>query len=243
MDGGVKLNLSKCTFGEAEVKFLGHRVSREECRPDPTNVEAIHKMSPPKTITEVRRYLGLCGFYRKLIPNFSKIAAPLHNLTKKNVEFLWTPECQDSFQTLKSTLPIAPVLVKADATQHFLVTTDASSTHVGGVLSQIQPNDSNKPIGYFSKKLSPTEARYSATDREALGVVLTCRNFHHYLWGNKFTIITGHQPLTSICKRKTKCPRRNRWILEMREYNYDIQYLKGKYNYVADKLSRPVRVI
>ncbi len=140
-------------------------------------------MSPPKTIKEVRRYLGMCGFYRKHIPNFSKIAAPLHNLTKENVEFLWTQECQNSFETLKSTLTTAPVLVKADVNQPFLVTTDASSTHVGGVLSQVQPDDSNKPIGYFSKKLSPTEARYSATDREALRVVLTCQNFHQYLWG------------------------------------------------------------
>ncbi len=81
MEGGVELNLSKCTF-EEEVKFLGHRVSKEGCRPNPTNVEAINKMFPPKTIKEVRHYLGMCGFYRKHIPNFSKIAAPLHNLTR-----------------------------------------------------------------------------------------------------------------------------------------------------------------
>ncbi len=125
----------------------------------------------------------------------------------------------------------------------FLLTTDASNTHIGGVLSQIQSHGSNKPIGYFSKKLNPCEFRYSATDKEALAVVLACRNFHHFLWGTRFTVITDHQPLTSIFKRKTKSPRMNRWILEMREYNYEINYLKGKDNFVADHLSRPVRVI
>ncbi len=120
----------------------------------------------------------------------------------------------------------------------FILRTDAINTYIGGVLSQIQSDAANRPIGYFSKKLNLCEIRYSATDKEALAVVLTCRNFHHYLWGTHFTVITDHQPLTSIFKRKTKSPRMNRWILEMREYNYDIQYVKGKDNLVADHLSR-----
>ena len=242
-ESGIKLNLSKCTFGEAEVKFLGHLVSIEGCKPDPKNVEAIKQMQSPSTVKGARRYLRMCSFYRKHIQNFAKLAAPLNNLTKKNTKFNWTEECQHSFTTLKQILSDAPVLVKADLTQLFIVTTDASNTHVGGVLSQIQTDVSNKPIGYFSKKLNPTESRYSATDREALGVVLTCRNFHHYLWGTKFSIFTDHQPLTSIFKRKTKSPRMSRWIVEMREYTYDIKYLKGKHNVVADSLSRPIRVI
>ncbi len=136
----------------------------------------------------------------------------------------------------------APILVKAQVNQPFFLTTDASNSHIGGVLSQIQSDGSNKPIGYFSNKLSPCESRYSATDKEALAVVLACRNFH-FLWGTRFTVITDHQPLTSIFKRKTKSPRMNRWILEMRKYNYEINYLKGKDNIVADHLSRPVRVV
>ena len=243
VDGGVKLNLSKCTFAEAEVKFLGHRVSKNGCKPDPANVEAVNKMKPPQTVKEVRGFLGMCGFYRRHIPDFAKVAAPLTNLTRSKVEFHWSPECESAFQQLKSLLTQAPVLVRADITQPFIVTTDASNTHVGAVLSQIQTDSSNKPIAYFSKKLQAAESRYSATDKEALGVVLACRNFHHYLWGNKFNIVTDHQPLVSVFKRKTKSPRMNRWILEMREYNYNIQYVKGKHNYVADELSRPVRII
>ncbi len=136
-----------------------------------------------------------------------------------------------------------PILARAQTNQPFFVTTDASNTHVEGVLSQTQ-NDSNiKPLGYFSKKLNPTESRYSATDKGALAVILTCRHFHHYLWSSKFTILTDHQPLTSIFIKKTKSARMNRWILEMREYHYEINYVQGKYNYVADQLSRPVRVV
>ena len=242
-NNGIKLNLSKCTFGEAEVKFLGHLVSEKGCRPDPKNVEAVRKMRPPKTVKEVRRYLGMCGFYRKHIPDFAKIAAPLYELTKKEVDFKWTETCQASFETLKISLVEAPVLARAKVSQPFIVTTDASQTHVGGVLSQIQEDGSDRPIGYFSKKLKPPESRYSATDREALAIILTCRNFHHYLWGTKFTVHTDHRPLTSIFKKKTKSPRVQRWTWEMKEYSFEIKYVKGKNNFVADSLSRPVRII
>ncbi len=99
-----------------------------------------------------------------------------------------------------------PFLVKAQVNHPFLLTTDASNTHISGVLSPIQSDDLNKPIGYFSKTLNPYESRYSATDKEAHAVVLVCRNFHHFLWSTRFTVITDHQPLTSIFKRKTKSP-------------------------------------
>ncbi len=120
-----------------------------------------------------------------------------------NALFVWTDKCQEAFQKLKQCFTQAPVLVKADISQPFVVTTDASKTHVGGVLSPVQPDGTNKAIAYFSKKMKPTEVRYSATDKGALTMVLTCKNFHHYLWGVKFTIFTDHQPLTNIFKKKT----------------------------------------
>ena len=240
---GVKLNAEKCNIGHTQVKFLGHIISEEGCSPDPANVEAVVKMQRPKRVKEVRRFLGMCGFYRKHIQNFAKIATPLTNLTRAHVEFRWTTECQQAFETLKEKLVEAPVLVRANLDKEFFITTDASNTHVGGVLSQIQDDGSNAAIGYFSRKLKSTENRYAATDKEALAVVLACRHFQHYLWNKKFTIITDHQPLVSIFKKKTKSPRMNRWILELREYFFDIKYIKGKYNYVADHLSRPVNTI
>ena len=239
---GVKLNLSKCHIGHRQVKFLGHIVSKEGYRPDPSNVDAVLQMKSPTTVKEVRRFVGMCSFYRRHIDKFSQILSPLTNLTRKNQIFKWTDECQHSFQLLKNKLTKAPILKKANMNQDFVLETDASSTHVGAVLMQYEGKEP-QVIGYFSKKLRPTEVRYSTTDREALAVVLSCRNFHHYLWGVRVLIRTDHQPLVSVFKQRTKSPRMSRWILEMREYQYRIEYKSGAKNVVADQLSRPVQVV
>ena len=239
---GVKLNLSKCEIGQRQIKFLGHIVSKEGYRPDPSNVEAVRQMKPPTSVKETRRFIGMCSFYRRHIDKFSKILAPLTTLTQKDHKFSWTLECQEAFETLKSKLSEAPILSKADHTKEFILETDASATHVGAVLMQYEGKEP-KVIGYFSKKLRPAEVRYSTTDREALSVVLACRKFYHYLWGVKVTIRTDHQPLVSVFKQRTKSPRMNRWILEMRDFQYKIEYKLGAKNVVADQLSRPVNVV
>ncbi len=116
---GIKLNLSKCSFGQREVKFWGHIVSEAGCRPDPTNVKAVTDMKTPTTVKGVPRFLGMCGFYRKHMPKFAKVAAPLTNLTRKNVEFQWTENCQEAFERLKERLTVAPVLIRADINRPF----------------------------------------------------------------------------------------------------------------------------
>ncbi len=165
-------------------------------------MEAVLEMKPPTKVKEIRRFLGMTGFYRKHIHNYAKIATPLTTLIRKTQTFKWTDQCQTAFETLKEYLSKAPLLVRAQPHQPFILTTDTSNTHVGGVLSQTQTDGKTKPLGYFSKKLNSTESRYSATNKEALAVVLACRHFHHYLWGTKFTILTDNQPLTSIFKKK-----------------------------------------
>ncbi len=130
----VKLNLSKCTFG-LKVTFFGHRISAEGSQPDPKNIKAAMKMKPPTNVREVRRFLGMCGFYRKHVPSFAKVATPLTSLARSNTVFAWTEECQKSFEHLKNSLVNAPILVKAQVDQPFILTTDASDTHIGGVLS------------------------------------------------------------------------------------------------------------
>ena len=239
---GIRLNLSKCNIGQRQVKFLGHIVSKEGYRPDPSNIEAVTQMKPPTTLKETRRFIGMCSFYRRHIHQFSKIIAPLTNLTKKGQLFEWTSECQEAFSTLKSQLTQAPVLSKADLTKEFILETDASATHVGAVLMQYEGTTPHV-IGFFSKKLRPAELRYSTTDREALAVVLACRNFHHYLWGVRVLIRTDHQPLVSVFRQRTKSPRMNRWILEMREFQFKIDYKSGATNVVADQLSRPAQTV
>ncbi len=117
------------------------------------------KMKPPTNVREVRRFLGMCGSYRKHVPSFVKVATPLTNMTRSNTVFAWTEECQKSFEHLKNSLVNAPILVKVQVDRPFILTTDASDTHVGGVLSQLQLDGANKPVGYFSKKKKKIHAR------------------------------------------------------------------------------------
>ena len=240
---GIKLNLSKCDIGQREIKFLGHIVSKDGYRPDPANIEPIRKMKPPTTVKETRRFLGMCSFYRRHIHQFSKLVAPLTNLTRKGCSFEWSPDCQQAFETIKDKMTQAPILGKANLSKEFILETDASLTHVGAVLMQRDQLGVPRVIAYFSKKLRPAEMRYSTTDREALAVILACRQFNHFLWGTKVIIKTDHQPLVSIFRSRTKSPRMARWVLEMRDYQYKIEYKSGKKNLVADQLSRPVRYV
>ena len=135
------------------------------------------------------------------------------------------------------------MLVKANQLLPFELHTDASETHIGGALMQLEGGKYLKPIGYYSKKLNATERKYSVTDREALGIVNSCRFFNHYLWCKPFTIVTDHQPLTTVFKKRTNCPRMSRYILEIRDYIYKIKYKKGVKHTVPDALSRPVKVV
>ena len=235
---GLKLNVAKCNFCKRKIKFLGHYVSRNGIEVNPKSIEGIVKMNPPRTTKEVRRFIGMASFYRKFIPQFAKIAAPLTSLQSKKVQFTWNAECQQAFEELKNKLVQTPVLVKVDLNKPLELHTDASNFHVGAVLMQ-REEDGLHPVGYFSKKLNKCEQKYSVTDKEALSIVKATRFFHHFLWGIKFSIVTDHQPLTAIFKRKTHSPRMSRYMLEMREYNFEIQYKQGKHNLVPDMLSRP----
>ena len=242
LEMGLKLNVSKCHFAQRKIKFLGHYVSEKGIEVNPENIAAIKRMNPPRSTKEVRQFIGMCSFYRKYIHNFSKIASPLTALQSKKVPFSWNNECQQAFEELKNRLSNTPVLTKVDLAKEFELHTDASPDHVGAVLMQLE-KDGYKPLGYFSKKLNKCEKKYSVTDKEALAVVKSCRFFHHYLWGKRFKILTDHQPLTSVFKKRTHSPRMSRYMLEMREYNFDILYRKGKINTVPDALSRPSKPV
>ncbi len=208
---GFKSNLSKCYIGQREVKFLGHVVSSEGYKPDPSNIEAIQKMKPSNGM-EVRRFLGMVGFYRQHIDQFSKLAIPLADLTEKGKSFVWSTDYLQAVEKLKGKLLDTPVLTKADISKPFILDTDASASHVCAVLMQYDNNKKLKVIAYFSKKLKPTEVKYSATDRDALGIVLACRQFHHYLWGSRVVIRTDHQPLVCVFIHRSKSPRMKRVI-------------------------------
>lgn len=239
LEMGLKLNVSKCDFAKSSIKFLGHIITSSGMKPDPGNVEKVLAMNPPKTVKQVRRFNGMVGFYRKFIPDFSKIAAPLTDLTKKDIKFIWSPEAQKAFEILKQKLVEEPILVKYDVNKNHELHTDASKYHVGAVLLQ-RESSGLKSVGYFSRKLNKTEQKYGTTDKEAYAIVHGCRFFHHYLWGRRFLVVTDHQPLMNIFKQKTKCQRMSRYVLEMRDYNFRIVYKPGRIHQVPDALSRPV---
>ena len=191
---GLKLKAKKCTLYGEQVEYLGHIISKTGVATDPKKVEAIKSWPEPSSVKDVRSFLGLCGYYRRYVKDFSKIAKPLHKLTNKGAKFQWTEECQSSFDKLKAHLVSAPILAFPDFSQTFIVDTDASDMAIGAVLSQNQGN-SERVIAYASRTLSKSERMYCVTKKELLAVVYFVKQFRHYLYGRKFTIRTDHGSL------------------------------------------------
>ena len=195
----LMLKPSKCHFFKRQVKFLG----QDGVSTDPHKVEAIKEWPIPRRARDVRAFLGLTGYYRRFIQNYGEIAKPLHELTERNTEFVWTMERERAFQKLKSSLTTAPILgyPSAEEDDVFLLDTDASNCHIGAVLSQRQGGE-EKVIAYGSKVLSKSERNYCVTRRELLAVVHFIRQYRHYLLGHKFELRTDHGALAWLFKFK-----------------------------------------
>jgi len=157
---------SKCEFWLQKVAFLGHLLSVEGVAVDPAKIEAVKEWDQPRNVTEVRSFLGLAGYYRRFIENFSKIARPMTNILKKTKEFEWTPECEQSFQELKLKLTTTHVLSLPDISKDFMVYCDASRQGLGCVLMQ-----DGRVIAYASRQLKEHENRYPTHDLELAAVV------------------------------------------------------------------------
>ena len=183
---------------QTSVEFLGHIVHREGVATDPKKIEAVRDWPRPTNIKEVRSFMGFAQYYRRFILFFSEIAAPLYELTKKNVKFEWTDPCEEAFQLLKSKLIQAPVLAYPTRHDEFILDTDSSLYSIGAVLSQVQ-NGVERPIAYASKALSASQKQYCTTMRELLAIVVFVKHFHHYVWGKTFLLRTDHASLTWLC--------------------------------------------
>ena len=240
---GVVINPGKCVFGQPEVEFLGYLVTGDGTKPLPARVQAIKNYQEPKTAKDLRRYLGMVNFYRRFVPRAAEIEAPLNDLLQDNIKgktpVTWTQAARQAFQTVKESLARATLLAHPEQNAKLALFTDASDTSVGAVLQQ-KTGEGWEPLGFFSKKLSPTEAKYSAFDRELLAIYVAIKYFRHMVEARDFTIYTDHKPLIYAFKRKSdKCtPRQFRHLDLIGQFTTDIRHVKGDENVVADTLSR-----
>ena len=228
---------SKCEFWMEQVQFLGHIVSREGISVDPAKVEVVLNWERPRTPTEVRSFLGLAGYYKRFVKDFSKIATPLTKLTRKEEKFEWTPKCEESFQELKKRLTMAPVLTLPDETGNFVIFSDASHKGLGCVLMQ-----HGKVIAYAFRQLKEYELRYPTHDLELAAIVFALKIWRHYLYGEKCEIYTDHKSLKYLFTQKELNMRQRRWLELIKDYDCTINYHSGKANVVADALSRKERI-
>ncbi|XP_041461225.1 uncharacterized protein LOC121412478 [Lytechinus variegatus] len=236
---GLVVNLSKCEFAQATVTYLGHVVGHGCVAPREAKVQAIVDFPAPSTKKEVMRFLGMCGFYRKFVPNFSDIVVPLTDLLKKGTKFDWTKPCEIAFQKLKAVLISKPVLQAPNFEHPFLLATDASEVGVGAVLLQLDEEGFMKPVSYFSKKLDVHQQRYSTVEKECLGLVLAVQHFDVYLSScPDVTVFTDHNPLTFLERFRNKNQRLFRWSLFLQPYGLNVTHIKGNDNVIADTLSR-----
>ncbi|XP_063293534.1 uncharacterized protein LOC134578463 [Pelobates fuscus] len=237
---GLTLKPDKCHLGMAEVQYLGHRVGCGKQRPEPAKIEAAANWPTPHTKTQVMAFLGTAGYYRRFVPDYSALAKPLTDLTKKKLprQVLWSPECEVAFQALKTALVNAPVLVTPDPNKRFIVHTDASMFGLGAVLSQIGEDGGEHPVAYLSRKLLPREVSYATIEKECLALVWALKKLTPYLYGRAFTLITDHNPLVWLNRVSGDNARLLRWSLALQPYDFTIHYRPGKQNGNADGLSR-----
>ncbi len=236
-DNHLYVNKDKCEFGVDKIEFIGHIVTSNGIQVDENKVIVIKNWPIPRNPTDVRSFLGAAGFYRRFIPNFSEIAAPLTDLTRDNSRFEWTNRQHTAFTTLKEALLTAPVLRLPDFKLPFIVVTDASIIAVGGVLMQ-DDGQGERPIAYESRKLNDVESRYPVHEQELLAIIVCLRTWRCYLEGMNFIIRTDHKSLEHIPTQKHLSRRMVRWIEYLQQFNFKIEYRPGKENVVADALSR-----
>lgn len=238
----LTINVEKSKFCMRSIQYLGHIVGGGTIRPNPDRIRAISEFPRPITIRQLRSFLGMAGWYRRYIRNFSDIAAPITDLMKNSKQFTWTVEADEAFKILKDRLTTAPVLTHPDFTKPFYIQCDASILGVGGVLFQII-NGEEHPIAYMSKKLNAAQRNYSVTELECLAAILCVREFRCYVEGMAFTVVTDHASLKWLMEKKNLSGRLARWSLELQQFNFKIEHRKGSENIVPDALSRAVEEI
>jgi len=238
-NANITLRPSKCHIAKNEVDYIGHTLKNGTISPNNDKDDKIRNAPIPTTKKSVQAFLGLTGYYRKYVPNYASIAAPLHDLTKKGKpnKVKWTSVENSAFNTLKECLINKPVLMLPDFTTEFILRTDASNVGLGAVLFQ-EHDGTLLPVSYASRKLLEREEKYAITEKECLAIVWSVKKFAPYLYGNQFTLQTDHHSLKYLETSKFTNARLMRWALTLQPYRINVEYIKGKDNIGADYLSR-----
>ena len=236
----LKIKLSKCNFLKRELTYLGHTLTENGLKIVKDKVEAINKFPTPTNTKAILQFLGVSGYYRRYIKNYSTIASPLTSLLKKDVQFTWGEAQENAFNTLKNKLTEAPILIYPNYEKEFFIATDASSVGIGAVLLQ-KVGTRYHPVSYYSRKLrtsGPDETAYSTIEREAISIINALSHFKYIVFGYEITILTDHKPLLQFFNNYHTSPKRTRWFLILQDFAAKIAYIQGKNNILADTLSR-----
>lgn len=214
------INLKKSEFEKAEITYVGHVVGTGAIRPKDAKIKAIVDMPAPSNKKALQRFLGMAGFYRRYVRNFSHIASPLTELLKKQRVYNWDQQCQTAFESPKAVLMSHPILRAPDFYKTFTLAVNACAVSVGAVLLQKDDNGVDRPVAYFSKKLNSHQVNYSAIEKETFALVSSLHHFEIYVTsGGTLTVLTDHNPFTYINNFKNSNSRLMRWALFLQNFD------------------------
>ena len=236
----LHLKLEKCKFATDEVEYLGMIVKPGRLAMDPVKLDGIASWPTPTKVKDVRSFLGFANFYRRFIPDYSNVACPLIDLTKKNLVWNWSPLCQLSFESLKCLFLSKPVLHLPNLSAPFAVATDASKYASGAILLQTDPNGDWHPCSYLSQLFSPAEQNYNIYDHELLVVIRALKSWRHYLHSSPFPVqvFTDHKNLTYFRQPQALNCRQARWLVDLANFDLRMIHVPGKLLAGPDTLSR-----
>lgn len=235
---GFKFNLKKCSLASCSVQYLGHIIDSEGIRPISDNVISIRDFPTPSTRKNIRQLLGKINFYKKFIPQSALLLEPFHNLLRKDVPFVWSPDCQKAFDQVKKLLLAKPILAIFDRTKPIFIHTDASSLGIGAILKQPQADGTIHPVAYFSKKLTEGQKKRKAVFLECLAVKEAIKHWQYWLMGQRFTVYSDHKPLENLRVSVRPDEELGDMVMYLSQFDFDIVYTPGPENVEADCLSR-----
>ena len=236
-DANLEVNMEKSEFCCSQVTYLGYIVDSRGLHVDPEKTKAINEYPAPQNLRQLRRFLGMVGWYARFMPEFSADKAILCDLLKKDVRWHWTPDHQLAFEKIKRDLVSAPVLIRPDFSKEFQIHCDASDYAIGAVLTQ-EIDGKQHPIAFVNRLLTSSERKFTTTEKECKAVLWAIEKFRPYVEGTTFTVYTDHSSLLWLQKINNPSGRLSRWAMSLLAHDINIVHRPGAQNHVPDALSR-----